>query len=52
MKKIKRALISVSNKKDLKPLDLWFQKFDEVKNFSLDMQEYENCLKMTKTLIM
>ena len=33
---------------DLKPLDLWFQKFDKVENFSLDMQEYENCLKMSK----
>jgi len=33
---------------DLKPFDLWFQKFDEVESFSLDMQEYENCLKMTK----
>ena len=32
---------------DLKPLDFWFQKFDEVENFSLDMQEYENCLKMS-----
>ena len=32
---------------DLKPLDLWFQKFDDVENFSLDMQEYENCLKMS-----
>jgi len=33
---------------DLKPLDLWFQKFEQAENFSLDMQEYENCLKMTK----
>ena len=33
---------------DLKPFDLWFQKFDNVENHSLDMQEYENCLKMTK----
>ena len=33
---------------DLKPLDLWFQKFDNVENFSLDMQEYENCIKMSK----
>ena len=33
---------------DLKPFDLWFQKFDEVESFSLDMQEYENCLQMTK----
>tara|TARA_B100000989_G_scaffold87695_1_gene63233 strand:+ start:31101 stop:32111 length:1011 start_codon:yes stop_codon:yes gene_type:complete len=33
---------------DLKPLDFWFQKFDNVENFSLDMQEYENCLKMSE----
>jgi len=33
---------------DLKPLSLWFQKFDDVENFSLDMQEYENCIRMTK----
>ena len=33
---------------DVKPLDLWFQKFEGVENFSLDMQEYENCLSMTK----
>ena len=33
---------------DLKPLDFWFQKFSKVKNISLDMQEYENCLKVTK----
>ena len=33
---------------DLKPLDLWFQKFDKAENFSLNMQEFENCLKMTK----
>lgn len=33
---------------DLKPLELWFQKFDKVENFSLDMQEYENCVKMSK----
>ena len=35
---------------DLKPLDLWFQKFDQSENFSLDMQEYENCLKMSKDM--
>ena len=33
---------------DLKPLDLWFQKFENVENYSLDMQEYENCLKMSQ----
>ena len=33
---------------DIKPLDLWFQKFDKSETFSFDMQEYDNCLKMTK----
>ena len=33
---------------DVKPYDLWFQKFDKAENFSLNMQEFENCLKMTK----
>ena len=33
---------------DLKPSDLWFQKFENSETFSLDMQEYENCLEMTK----
>ncbi len=33
---------------DVKPFDLWFQKFDKAENFSLNMQEFENCLKMTK----
>tara|TARA_B100001057_G_scaffold500364_1_gene615002 strand:- start:12590 stop:13597 length:1008 start_codon:yes stop_codon:yes gene_type:complete len=32
---------------DLKPLDFWFQKFNKAENFSLDMQEYDNCLKMS-----
>ena len=35
---------------DIKPLDLWFQKFDQSKNYSLDMQEIENCLSMTKNI--
>ena len=33
---------------DLKPFDLWFQKFENVDNHSLDMQEYQNCLKMSE----
>ena len=33
---------------DIKPFELWFQKFQNVENFSLNMQEYENCIKMTK----
>ena len=35
---------------DIKPLDLWFQKHDKSKNYSLDMQEHENCIKMTKNI--
>ena len=33
---------------DIKPLDYWFQKFKEAKNFSLDLKEYQNCLKVTE----
>jgi len=33
---------------DLKPFDFWFQKFDRIDNHSLDMQEYQNCLKMSE----
>ena len=33
---------------DVKPFDLWFQKFEKAENFSLNMIEYENCLKMAK----
>ena len=35
---------------DIKPLELWFQKFDQSKNYSLDMQEMENWLNMTKNM--
>jgi len=35
---------------DLKPKEFWFQKFDSAENYSLDMQEYENCLSMTKNV--
>ena len=46
---IKKLLIRGNNiiAVDIKPLDFWFQKFKEVKNYSLDMKEYENCLKVT-----
>ena len=30
---------------DVKPLEYWFQLFDENKNYSFDLKEYENCLK-------
>ena len=33
---------------DLKPLDYWFQKFDNSKNYSLDLKDYYNTLKVTK----
>jgi UDP-glucose 4-epimerase len=33
---------------DVKPLENWFQIFDSNKNFSLDLKEYENCLKVSK----
>jgi GDP-D-mannose 3',5'-epimerase len=33
---------------DIKPLELWFQYFDECKNFSLDLKNYENCLTITR----
>ena len=33
---------------DLKPIEFWFQSFENCKNFSLDLKEYENCLKVSK----
>ena len=33
---------------DIKPKEYWFQIFDNNKNFSLDLKEYENCLKVTE----
>ena len=33
---------------DIKPLEYWFQIFDNNKNFSLDLKDYENCLKVTE----
>ncbi len=35
---------------DIKPLELWFQNHENSENYSLDMQEYENCLKITKNV--
>ena len=35
---------------DIKPLENWFQLFDRSKNFSLDLKDYENCLKLTKNV--
>jgi GDP-D-mannose 3',5'-epimerase len=33
---------------DIKPFEYWFQFFDHLENFSLDLKEYENCLKITR----
>ncbi len=33
---------------DLKPLEYWFQSFSEAKNYSLDLKEFENCIKVTE----
>ncbi len=33
---------------DIKPLEYWFQLFDENKNYSFDLKEYENCLKASE----
>jgi nucleoside-diphosphate-sugar epimerase len=32
----------------IKPLEFWSQIFNKNKNFSLDLKEYENCLRVTK----
>ena len=46
IKKLKKnnSLVCV----DVKPLNYWFQMFDENSNYSLDLKEYENCLKTTE----
>jgi len=33
---------------DIKPLENWFQIFDLNKNYSLDLKDYDNCLKVTE----
>ena len=33
---------------DIKPLHLWYQLFDDNQNYTLDLKEYENCLKVSK----
>lgn len=35
---------------DLKPIELWFQSFEKCKNFSLDLKEYENCLRVSESV--
>ena len=33
---------------DVKPLHLWFQLFEDNKNYSIDLKEFENCLIVSK----
>ena len=33
---------------DIKPVEYWFQLFEDSKNFSLDLKSYDNCLAVTK----
>ena len=35
---------------DIKPLEFWFQSFDENTNFSFDLKEFDNCLKATEEI--
>ena len=35
---------------DIKPIEFWFQYFNECENFSLDLKSYNNCLKVTKNV--
>ena len=35
---------------DIKPLDVWFQKFEKCQNISLDMKILNNCQKMTQNM--
>ena len=35
---------------DVKPFEYWFQIYEKNKNFSLDLKEYENCLKVTENI--
>ena len=33
---------------DVKPLEYWFQLYDQNKNYSFDLKEYENCIKASE----
>ena len=35
---------------DIKPNRTWYQYFNKVKNFRLDLKDYKNCLKATKNV--
>ena len=35
---------------DIKPQEYWFQLFDNNKNFSVDLKDFDNCIKITKNI--
>ena len=35
---------------DIKPLEYWFQIFEQNQNYALDLKEYENCLTVSKNV--
>jgi len=35
---------------DIKPLEYWFQLYENNENYSLDLKDYENCLRVTKNV--
>ena len=35
---------------DVKPKEYWFQLFDEAQNYSLDLKEIDNCIKVSKSV--
>ena len=35
---------------DVKPKEYWFQLFDEAENYSLDLKEIDNCIKVSKSV--
>jgi len=35
---------------DIKPFEYWFQIFDENKNYSLDLKNYDNCIKVSENV--
>ncbi len=35
---------------DIKPIEYWFQIFEDTKKHSLDLKEFENCLKVTSNI--
>ena len=35
---------------DIKPKEFWFQIYDQNENYSLDLKDFSNCLKVTENV--